>query len=93
MLAGVLVALALGAAAADAARASGCSPRPGVLFGFSYLCLFEAYFRGRVSVVSPLVATESLWGVGLAALVFRGSERIGRAARARRGRDRRRRAS
>ncbi len=37
----------------------------GVLFGLSYLCLFEAYFRGRVTVVSPLVATESLWGVAL----------------------------
>jgi len=34
----------------------------GLLFGLSYVCLFEAYFRGRVSVVSPLVATESLWG-------------------------------
>ena len=50
----------------------------GVLFGISYLCLFEAFFRGRVTVVSPLVATESLWGVGLAALVFRGSEGVGR---------------
>jgi drug/metabolite transporter (DMT)-like permease len=49
----------------------------GVLFGLSYVCLFEAYFRGRVSVVSPLVATESLWGVGLAALVFGRSEGVG----------------
>ncbi len=43
----------------------------GVLFGLSYLCLFEAYYRGRVSVVSPLVATESLWGVALSALLLR----------------------
>jgi uncharacterized membrane protein len=49
----------------------------GLLFGLSYICLFEAYFRGRVSVVSPLVATESLWGVGLAALVFGRSEGVG----------------
>jgi drug/metabolite transporter (DMT)-like permease len=49
----------------------------GALFGFSYLCLFEAYFHGRVSVVSPLIATESLWGVGIAALVYP-SERVGR---------------
>jgi drug/metabolite transporter (DMT)-like permease len=35
----------------------------GVSFGLSYVCLFEAYYRARVSVVSPLVATESLWGV------------------------------
>src|SRR5207237_7328479 len=39
----------------------------GVLFGLSYVLLFEAYFHGRVTVVSPLVATESLWGVGLSA--------------------------
>src|SRR4029077_3729309 len=43
----------------------------GLLFGLSYVCLFEAYFRGRVSVVSPLVATESLWGVGVSALLPR----------------------
>lgn len=50
----------------------------GLCFGLSYVCLFEAYWRGRVSVVSPLVATESLWGVGLSALVFRTHEQVGR---------------
>jgi drug/metabolite transporter (DMT)-like permease len=50
----------------------------GILFGLSYVCLFEAYFHGRVSVVSPLVSTESLWGVGLSLLAFRGSEGVGR---------------
>ncbi|MDQ5820310.1 MAG: EamA family transporter, partial [Actinomycetota bacterium] len=49
----------------------------GLLFGLSYVLLFEAYFRGRVSVVSPLVATESLWGVALAAVVLRRSELVG----------------
>ena len=49
----------------------------GVLFGFSYICLFEAYYRGLVTVVSPLVATESLWGVLLSAVVLRQSERVG----------------
>lgn len=49
----------------------------GVLFGLSYVCLFEAYYRGPVTVVSPLVATESLWGVALSALVLARSERIG----------------
>ncbi|HEY6016722.1 MAG TPA: hypothetical protein VIU16_08055, partial [Gaiellaceae bacterium] len=43
-----------------------------------YVCLFEAFYRGRVEVVAPLVATESLWGVGLAALVLRRSELVGR---------------
>ena len=42
-----------------------------MLFGLSYLCLFEGYYRGRVSVVSPLVATESLWGVALSAFFLR----------------------
>ena len=49
----------------------------GVLFGLSYVCLFEAYYRGPVTVVSPLVATESLWGVALSALVLARSERVG----------------
>jgi drug/metabolite transporter (DMT)-like permease len=46
-------------------------------YGVSYVLLFEAFYRGRVSVVSPIVATESLWGVTLAWLVLRQSERIG----------------
>jgi drug/metabolite transporter (DMT)-like permease len=50
----------------------------GLLFAASYAALFEAYDRGRVTVVSPLVATESLWGVVLAVLVLRRSEMIGR---------------
>ena len=49
----------------------------GVLFGLSYLCLFEGYYRGRVTVVSPLVATESLWGVTLSALLLRRHELVG----------------
>lgn len=49
----------------------------GICFGLSYLCLFEAYYRGRVSVVSPLVATESLWGVALSALFLRRHELVG----------------
>src|SRR3990172_941895 len=49
----------------------------GLLFGLSYVCLFEAFYRGRVSVVSPIVATESLWGVGLSALLLRRHELVG----------------
>jgi drug/metabolite transporter (DMT)-like permease len=49
----------------------------GLLFGLSYICLFEAYYRGPVAVVSPLVATESLWGVVLSAVVLGRSERVG----------------
>ena len=50
----------------------------GVLFGLSYVALFEAYYRGRVTVVSPLIATESLWGVGLSMLLIRHTELVGR---------------
>jgi uncharacterized membrane protein len=50
----------------------------GVLFGLSYVALFEAYYRGRVTVVSPLIATESLWGVGLSLLLIRHTELVGR---------------
>ena len=50
----------------------------GVLFGLSYVSLFEAYYRGRVTVVSPIVATESLWGVALSILLIRHTELVGR---------------
>ncbi len=50
----------------------------GIFFGLSYICLFEAYYRGRVTVVSPLVATESLWGVGLSALLLGRHELVGK---------------
>jgi drug/metabolite transporter (DMT)-like permease len=50
----------------------------GLLFGLSYAALFAAYYRGRVSVVAPLVATESLWGVLFSALLLRRSELVGR---------------
>lgn len=49
----------------------------GFLFGLSYVALFEAYYRGRVTVVSPLISTESLWGVLLSALLLRRSELVG----------------
>jgi uncharacterized membrane protein len=51
---------------------------PGLLWGASYASLFEAFFRARVSVVSPLVATESLFSVLLAVLLLRRTELVGR---------------
>jgi drug/metabolite transporter (DMT)-like permease len=77
LLAGTIVAMAYTRRAPSKRELRRLAPA-GVLFGISYICLFEAYFHGRVSVVSPLVATESLWGVGLSVLVFRGSEGVGR---------------
>jgi drug/metabolite transporter (DMT)-like permease len=50
----------------------------GLLFGGSYVSLFEAYYRGRVTVVAPLVAIESLVGVALSVLLLRESELVGR---------------
>jgi drug/metabolite transporter (DMT)-like permease len=49
----------------------------GVTYGLSYVLLFEAFYRGRVSVVSPLVATESLWTVVLALVFLRRHEHVG----------------
>jgi drug/metabolite transporter (DMT)-like permease len=51
---------------------------PGLLWGSSYAFLFEAFFRSRVSIVSPLVATESLWAVLLAVLLLRRTELVGK---------------
>jgi drug/metabolite transporter (DMT)-like permease len=50
----------------------------GLLFGGSYITLFEAYYRGNVTVVAPLVAIESLVGVALSALLLRDSELVGK---------------
>jgi drug/metabolite transporter (DMT)-like permease len=50
----------------------------GVILGFAYASLLEAFDRGRVSIVAPLNATQSLWAVFFAALVIgRHHERIG----------------
>jgi drug/metabolite transporter (DMT)-like permease len=61
-----------------AVRAARAWMWPGLLFGASYASLFEAYYRGRVSVVSPLTATESLFAVLFAAILLRRSELVGR---------------
>ena len=50
----------------------------GVANGLSYVALFAAYYHGRVTVVSPLVATEALFGVLFSAAVFGRRELIGR---------------
>jgi drug/metabolite transporter (DMT)-like permease len=76
MLAGMLLGIAAGRGLPSRREVRLLAPA-GLLFGFSYICTFEAYFHGRVSVVSPLIATESLWGVGLAALVIGRSEAVG----------------
>lgn len=77
LLAGTLVALAWTRRLPSRAAALAFAPA-GICFGLSYVSLFEAYYRGRVSVVNPLVATETLWGVGLSVLFLRHAEGVGR---------------
>jgi drug/metabolite transporter (DMT)-like permease len=64
--------------AGDVRRAVKPFAPSGVLWGLSYAALFEAFYRSRVTVVSPLVATEALFGVVLAAIVLGRSELIGK---------------
>ena len=79
MLTGTTVALAFALLlrAPLSRRAARAFLPAGLCYGLSYVFLFEAFFRGRVSVVSPIVATESLWGVTLSWLVLRKSEQVG----------------
>jgi drug/metabolite transporter (DMT)-like permease len=50
----------------------------GALFGISYVLLFEAYYRGRVGVVAPLTASESMWAVAFAGFFLSRSEALQR---------------
>jgi uncharacterized membrane protein len=59
-------------------RAVGVFFPAGFFFGLSYAALFEAYYRGKVTVVAPLVATEALWGVLFASIFLRRSELVGK---------------
>jgi drug/metabolite transporter (DMT)-like permease len=49
----------------------------GVLFGVAYAFLLTAFDHGRVTIVAPLYATESLWAVVFAAVILRTVEHIG----------------
>ena len=50
----------------------------GLFGGVGSVLLLEAFDRGRVTVVAPLIATHALWGVVFSALVIRKSELISR---------------
>jgi drug/metabolite transporter (DMT)-like permease len=76
LLGGVIATLIYARRAPSATEVRRLAPA-GTLLGISYLCLFEAYFRAEVSVVAPLVATESLWGVGISVLAFGATEGVG----------------
>jgi drug/metabolite transporter (DMT)-like permease len=49
----------------------------GVVLAAGYVCLLEAFSHGRVSIVAPLNATQSLWAVGFAAIALGRAEAIG----------------
>jgi drug/metabolite transporter (DMT)-like permease len=49
----------------------------GLVYGISYACLYSAFDRGRVTIVAPLVATESLFAVLISIVLLRRTERIG----------------
>ena len=49
----------------------------GICLGVAYLCLIVALDHGRVTVVAPLNATQSLWGVIFAATLLGKREAVG----------------
>lgn len=78
-----IVATYLGLARRDRVRSSlGLAARgfwpAGVTLGLAYVCLIVAFDRGRVSIVAPLNATQSLWAIGFAAVFLGAVEAIGR---------------
>ena len=50
----------------------------GVLLAFAYGALVTGFDRGDVGIVAPLNATQSLWAVAFAAVLYRRTEAIGR---------------
>jgi drug/metabolite transporter (DMT)-like permease len=49
----------------------------GLIYGLAYACLLTAFDHGRVTIVAPLYATESLWAVVISAVVLRRAEAVG----------------
>jgi len=78
LLLAYLVVTRRGRLVADLRRSARPFALPGLLWGASYASLFAACYRARVTVVSPLVATESLVSVLLAVLLLRRTELVGR---------------
>lgn len=50
----------------------------GIVLGLAYTALVAGFARGRVALVAPLNATQSLWAVLFASLLYAQSEVIGR---------------
>jgi len=77
----ILVTALVTAVRRDFVRPSGAAAvrwlLPGALVGVAYVALFLAFYRGTVSVVAPIVGTESLFGVAFSALFLHQTERVG----------------
>ena len=81
-LAAATLVLALLVAVGGSARPRiGAAARPfllsGAIYGTAYAFLLSAFDRGRVTIVAPLYATESLWAVVVSAVVLRRTENVG----------------
>ena len=63
---------------AEFARTAWLMVLPGVMMGAHYTLFFEAFARGRVTLVAPLASTHALWSVVTAALLLRGVEVVNR---------------
>jgi drug/metabolite transporter (DMT)-like permease len=64
---------------ASAARGSFRAFLPaGLLLAFAYGALVTGFDRGDVGIVAPLNATQSLWAVAFATLLYGASEAVGR---------------
>lgn len=50
----------------------------GVSLGLAYAALVEGFDRARVTVIAPLNATQSLWGIVFSLVLLGQAERIGR---------------
>jgi drug/metabolite transporter (DMT)-like permease len=85
LLAGTVAALVLASIAhgASTPRLLGESfvpfAAPGFLTGLAYICLAGALHRLRVTVVSPLLASQTLWALLFTSFVLRRHETLGRA--------------
>jgi drug/metabolite transporter (DMT)-like permease len=62
----------------DVRRAIPSFALPGLVLGLAYSSIVEALSRGKVTVVAPLNATQSLWAVVFAVILIGESELIGR---------------
>jgi len=77
LIASFLVATRGRALAEQLGRALPAFTLSGLVWGASYVTLFEAFYRARVTVVAPMVSTESLFAVAAAWLFLRRHEHVG----------------